>query len=74
MVKYMKPPMKWKYHQLKICTVHQMHWFVSACQFSYEDVPVQMLNLEEIGNLMLSNSKAAFGKPLYMLQADLALN
>jgi len=51
-----------------------MHWFISACQFSYKDVHTQQLKLEEIGNLGLSNFKAGVGKPLYMQQADLALN
>lgn len=58
----------------KICALHQTHWFVSACHFSYKDVPVHMLNLEETGNLRLSNFKAAFGKHLYVQQADLVLN
>lgn len=74
MAKYMKLPMKWKFHQCKIYAVHQAHWFVSACHFNYKDVPVHMLNLQEIGNLRLSNFKATFGKPLYMQQADIALN
>lgn len=51
-----------------------MHWFISACQFTYKDVRIQLLKLEEIGNLKLSNFKAVVGKPLYMQQADLAVN
>lgn len=51
-----------------------VHWFISACQFSYKEVHIQLLKLGETGNFRLISFKAVAGKPLYLQQTDLALN